>query len=83
MRQTDGEIYHVLGLDEWMLRKWLHNPKQFIDIKESQITKGIFHRTRTVSFAICMEIVKTPNSERNNEKEEWNRGIRFPDFRLY
>jgi len=30
-----------------------------------------------------MEIVEIPNSERNNEKEEWNRGIKFPDFRLY
>ena len=33
---------------------------------------GIFHRTRTNNFKICMEIQKTSNSQSNLEKEEWN-----------
>ena len=37
-----------------------------------QITNGIFHRTRTKSFTVCMEIQKTPNGQGNLEKEEWS-----------
>ena len=45
-------------------------------------TNGIFHRTRTNSFTICMEIQKTLNSQSNLEKEEWNWRNNLPDFRL-
>ena len=48
-----------------------------------QTTNGIFHRTRTKTFTICMETQKTLNSQSNleNEKQSWrNQG---PDFRLY
>ena len=31
---------------------------------------GIFHRTRTKKFAICMETQKTPNNQGSLEKEE-------------
>ena len=34
-----------------------------------QATNGIFQRTRTNNFIICME---TLNSQSNLEKEEWN-----------
>ena len=37
-----------------------------------QATNGIFHRTRTNNFTICMKIQKTSNSQSNLEKEEWN-----------
>ena len=37
-----------------------------------QATNGIFHRTRTNNFTICMETQKTSNRQSNNEKEEWN-----------
>ena len=37
-----------------------------------QATNGIFHRTRTNNFTICMEIQKTSNSQSNLEKEQWN-----------
>ena len=37
-----------------------------------QATNGIFHRTRTNNFTICMETQKTSNSQSNLEKEEWN-----------
>ena len=33
-------------------------------------TNGIFHRTRTKNFTICMETQNTPNSESNLEKEK-------------
>ena len=36
-----------------------------------QITKGIFHITRTKTFTIHMETQKTPNSQSSLEKEEW------------
>ena len=35
-----------------------------------QITNGIFHRTGTKNFTICMETQKTPNSQIYLEKEE-------------
>ena len=35
-------------------------------------TNGIFQRTRTNNFTICMEIQKMSNSQSNLEKEEWN-----------
>ena len=35
-----------------------------------QTTNGIFHRTRTKNFTICMETLKTPNSQSNLEKEK-------------
>ena len=37
-----------------------------------QTTNGIFHRTRTKNFTICMETQKTLNSQSNLEKEEWS-----------
>ena len=37
-----------------------------------QITNGIFHRIRTKSFTIHMEMQKTLNSQSNLEKEEWS-----------
>ena len=35
-----------------------------------QTTTGIFHRTRTKIFTLCMETQKTPNSHSNLEKEK-------------
>ena len=35
-----------------------------------QITNGIFQRTRTENFTICMETQKIPNSQNNLEKEK-------------
>ena len=47
-----------------------------------QATNGIFQRTRTNNFTICMEIQKTSNSQSNLEKEELN-WRNQPAFRLY
>ena len=48
-----------------------------------QTTTGIFHRTRTKNFTICMETQKTPNSQSSLEgkKQSWRN--QTPDFRLY
>ena len=37
-----------------------------------QVTNGIFHRTRTNNFTICMETQRISNRLNNFEKEEWN-----------
>ena len=37
-----------------------------------QTTNGIFQRTRTENFTICMETQKTSNSQINLEKEKWS-----------
>ena len=37
-----------------------------------QITNGILHRISTKNFTICMETVKTLNSQSNLEKEKWS-----------
>ena len=37
-----------------------------------QTTTGIFHRTRTKKFTICIETLKTLNSQSNLEKEKWS-----------
>ena len=37
-----------------------------------EATNGIFHRTRTNNFTICMEIQKISSSQGILEKEEWN-----------
>ena len=44
-----------------------------IQCNPCQNTTGIFHRTRTKKFTICMETQKTPNSQSNlmNEKQSW------------
>ena len=41
-----------------------------IQCNPCQITNGIFHRTRTKNFTICIETQKTPNRQSNLEKEE-------------
>ena len=65
MTWTDGEIYHVLGLEESILSEWLYYSKQPTDSIQSlsKLPKGIFHRTRTKTFTICMEIQMTWNSK--------------------
>ena len=35
-----------------------------------QTTNGIFHRTRTKNFTVCMKTQKTPNSQSKVEKEK-------------
>ena len=48
-----------------------------------QTITGIFHRTRTKNFTICMETQKTPNRQSHLEKEKRSGRSQLPDFRLY
>ena len=43
-----------------------------IQFNPYQAINGIFHKTRTNDFTICMEIQKIQNNQSNLEKEEWN-----------
>ena len=71
MTQTDGEVYHVVGLEESILWKLIQSSLQ-TQCNPYHATNGIFHRTRTNNFTICMEMQNTLNSQSNLEKEEWN-----------
>ena len=48
-----------------------------------QTTNGIFHRTRTKNFTICMETQKTPIAKAILRKQNGAGRIRLPDFRVY
>ena len=48
-----------------------------------QTTNGIFHRTRTKNFTICMETQKTPNTQSNLEKEKMELEESGPQTSVY
>ena len=48
-----------------------------------QVTSGIFHRTRTKNFTICMEIQKTRKAKAVLKKKSRAAGFNLPHFRLY
>ena len=48
-----------------------------------QTTNGIFQRTRTNNFTICMEIQKKSQMAKAVLRKKGTRGINLPDLRLY
>ena len=70
---NNGEIYHVHGWkNQYSENEYTIQSHLQIQYNAYQATIGIFHRTRTNNFTICMEIQKTLNSQSNLEKEEWD-----------
>ena len=43
-----------------------------IQCNPDETTTGIFHRTRTKNFTVCMETQKTPNIQSNLQREKWS-----------
>ena len=79
MIQRNGEISHALGLEELILLKGSYYPSNpQIQCNPYQNTQGIFHRTRTDNFKICMDTQKTPNSQQNLQNEEQSWGNHAP-----
>ena len=60
------------GTNQYCKNDYTTKCNQQIQCDPYQITNGIFHRIRTKSFTIHMEMQKTLNSQSNLEKEEWS-----------
>ena len=61
----NGKIFHAHGLEEQILLKCPHYPKQSTNLMQPLLKyNSIFHRSRTNSPKICMETPKTPNNQR-------------------
>ena len=72
MTRTEGEIYHVPGLEESILSKWLYYPRQSTDSVQS-LPHYQWHfptELEPKNLKICLETQKTPNSQSNLEKEK-------------
>ena len=66
----DKTFYNLEGMNKFTERHKLLESNLQIQCNPYQATNGIFHRTRTNNFTICMETQKTSNSQSNLEKEE-------------
>ena len=73
MAQTDGEIYMFLDWkNQYCDNIYFTQSNLQIQYNPYEITNGIFHRTRTKYFTICMETQKIQVSKSNLEKEGWS-----------
>ena len=83
MTQTDGEIYHVLGLEESTMKMTIL-PKAIYRFNAIPIKFPVafFTELEQKNLKICMETQKTPNSQSNLEKKKNGAGgIRLPEFK--
>ena len=72
MIQRNGKTSCVLGLEELLLLKCPHYPKQSTDSVQSlsNFQWHFSHRNTTGNPKFFMETQKTPSSQHNTEKEQ-------------
>ena len=68
-RDKQIEIPMFLGRKNQYCENLHYKQNLQIQCDPYQITKGIFHKTRTKNFTIHMETQKTPNNQSSHEKE--------------
>ena len=69
---NDGEIYQFMDQkNQYSENEDTTQSNLQIQCNPYQTTNGIFHRSRTNNFTICMEIQKTLHSQNNLLKKEW------------
>ena len=73
--QTDGNIHYVRGLEDSILSKSVHSPRQSTNSVQSQSNYQchFFMELEQKNLKICMETQKTLNSQNNlkKEKQSW------------
>ena len=73
MTQINGEIYHVCGLENRYSENEYTTPNNlYIQRNPYQATNGSFSQNWN-NITICVLAQINSNSERNLEKEDWNR----------
>ena len=66
---------HTMLLDwksQYYQNDYINQGSLQIQCNPYQITKDIFHRTRTKYLKVCLEAQKTQESQRHPEKEKWS-----------
>ena len=66
-------VKHTMFMDwknQYSENEYTTQSNPYIQYNPYQATNGIYQRTRTNNFIICMETQQTSNSQSNLEKEE-------------